>query len=166
MSRRRPARGGPVLVALALLVAPTQGRACLTEGEAAALVAAVIVVPSDIGTLVTSDGPRFVLGWSGQFPFPDHGRHRAFFGASWAPGGPYAVEGRFGYRYAPGRVFGGLGLALDGRGASWAPELGVNLVPRHWEAESFKVHLLVRGQLAPALDQVRGVGLLLGWTIF
>ncbi len=173
MSRRRASGvAGSLAAALTvLLLAPGRARACISEGAGIALATGFLLAPSEIGTLVTSDGPRFTLGWSGQYPFPDHERHRFIFGVNWVPGGPHAVEGRFGYRYAPGRVFGGLGLALDGhgtfgQGAAWSPELGVNLVPRHWESESFKVHLLVRGELAPAFDQVRGVGVLLGWTIF
>lgn len=157
--------GVGILVAALLLLAPARARACISGGELVVLGLGLLIVPSETGTLVTNEGPRYVLGWSWQVPV--HGdQHRLVGGVSWIADAPHAVEGRLGYRYAVGRLFGGLGVSVDGQGSAWSPELGINLLPRHGDDGSLKVHLLVRGQIAPELNQFRGVSLLVGWTAF
>jgi hypothetical protein len=68
-----------------------------------------------------------------------------------------------------------LGGTLSGDGYTWSPELGVQFAhwrfqnpydygtPFHYENEN-SFHLLVRAELAPAFDRLRGVTLLFGWS--
>lgn len=122
-----------------------------------------LILPSEVGATLTAD-PHFLLGWSWQIPLGE--TQRFVGGVSWLPDADGRhVQGRLGYRFAPGRVFGGLGISIDNAGVTWSPELGVNLVPIQDISKSGGVHLLLRGEIAPGLNQFRGGSLLLGWTI-
>ncbi|HLK89071.1 MAG TPA: hypothetical protein VKZ18_04200 [Polyangia bacterium] len=137
----------------------------LTADEVLAVGAPLFLIPSEAGARIIDGRGQFVLGWSGQLPIREH--HHIVLGLTLDPsGGSHEVEARVGYRYgglAP--LFGGLGAALDGAGVTWSPELGINLLPWQELSKSGGVHLLVRGEIAPALNQFRAVTFLLGWTI-
>jgi hypothetical protein len=155
-----------VIVGLAAVRSSPAHAQVPSEGYFIALGAAASIIPSETGLLVTDDGPRFVLGWSLGVPVAD--KHHIVGGFNWVPdGGRHDVEGRLGYRYAPGRAFVGFGVALDPAGPTWSPEIGFNFIP--WrgidDADNAGVHLLIRAEIAPELNQVRGATVLLGWTI-
>jgi hypothetical protein len=135
---------------------------------AIALGTAAIIAPSETGLLVTSDGPRFVLGWSWQVPVTGSFRHLVVGGFNLVPdGGDHRFEGRLGYRFAPNRLFGGLGVAgFYGTGPSWSPEVGVKIARWDNDIPSAAVHLLARAEIAPELDRIRGASILLGFTFF
>ena len=54
----------------------------------------------------------------------------------------------------------------DVDGPAWSPELGVKVARWEGDNDNAAVHLLVRAQIAPELNQVRRAGLLLGFTFF
>lgn len=121
--------------------------------------------PSELGVIVT-DAPHFGLGWSLQIPDPEAKEHRLVVGLNVIPdGGPHDVQGRVGYRFAPGRIFGGLGISFDHTQETWSPELGVNLVSRKTYGPGGGLHILARAEIDPELSQLRGGSLLLGWTL-
>ena len=129
---------------------------------------AAIIAPSETGVLVASDGPRFVLGWSWQVPVTGSFRHFVVGGFNLVPdGGDHRFEGRLGYRFAPNRLFGGLGIAgFYGTGPNWSPEIGVKIARWGNDNPATAVHLLARAEIAPELNQIRGASLLLGFTVF
>ena len=142
-----------MVAALSLAIAPARAEACASEeGEFVGIGTALLLIPSEIGTLVTAGSLRFVLGWSGQYPFPNHERHRVILGMNWIPGDPDKIEGRLGYRYAPGRMFGGLGVALDGE-TDDVVALNAFLAQGVCEAVGFRIELTV-GQ--PLLARYHG----------
>ena len=116
---------------------------------------AALIAPSETGVLVTSDGPRFVLGWSWQVPVTGSFRHLVVGGLSWVPdGSDHHVEGRLGYRFAPNRLFGGLGIAgFDHAGPTWSPEIGVKIARWGNDNPATAVHLLARAEISPELNQ-------------
>ncbi len=136
----------------------------LTTQEVLTVGAPLFLIPSEVGARIIDGHGQFVLGWSGQLIIREH--HHVVGGLTLDPGGgSHELEARLGYRYGPGPLFGGLGVALDGAGLTWSPELGVNIIPAQGISKSGGVHLLVRGEIAPALNQARAVTFLLGWTL-
>ena len=160
-----------MLAAAAIALAPSAraeppASLSVPDGVLFGLGTAALIVPSETGVLVTSDGPRYVLGWSWQVPLAQSFRHLGVGGLNWVPsGGDNRVEGRLGYRFAPNRLFGGLGIAINGAGPTWSPEIGVKVLRSADDTTAAAVHLLVRAEIAPELNQVRGATVLLGWTI-
>lgn len=142
---------------------PSEGE--LTTQEVLTVGAPLFLIPSEAGVRVLDGRGQFVLGWSGQLIIREH--HHVVGGLTLDPGGgSHELEARLGYRYGGlGPLFGGFGVALDGAGLTWSPELGVNIIPAQGISKSGGVHLLVRGEIAPALNEVRAVTFLLGWTI-
>ncbi len=167
-ARRRARRAG----CLALIgLAATAARPARASGhlppicEVCSFAIPALFFPSELGVVVT-DAPHFGLGWSLQIPDPEAMEHRLVAGVNVLPdGGAHDVQGRIGYRFAPGRVFAGLGLSFDRTRESWSPELGVNLLSRKTYGPGGGLHLLARAEIAPALNQLRGGSLLLGWTL-
>jgi hypothetical protein len=139
------------------------------EGSTTAIVTALLL-PSEIGTFVTDGDVDFMFAWSWQVALSPacHSRLAAEFEV--LPTDPHPVRGRLGYRYGTRYFLGGLGGTLSGAGFTWSPELGMQFA--HWrfwnaagEENENSFHLLVRAELAPAFDGLRGVTLLLGWNI-
>jgi hypothetical protein len=139
----------------------------VSEKEVAALMGVLVVAlvaPAHVGAdlQVAGDLPtRVVVGWSYQFPldgrlFDEHSRHRVVAGGDLLIRGGVDGRGRFGYRYSTHWLFGGAGVSVTGKGPAFSPEAGVKFAP---------LHLLVRGDIEPDFQRVRGVTIALGWSL-
>jgi hypothetical protein len=130
------------------------------------ILAAIILLPSDVGVFLPGWGPDLALGWSYQIPFTPNHRHRFMLGLDLIPTSDsdrWRMRG--GYRYLYGSVFAGLTAAYarekDERSdPTWSPELGV----RVGDNGAF-AHLLARAEIPMSFDGFRGVALLLGWDM-
>ena len=172
MRRRRATGLGSMLAAAAIATLAPSAHADasafpMPDGTIVAEGIAALIAPSETGLLVTGEGPRFVLGWSWQAPVTQSYRHLVVGGLNLVPdGGNHRFEGRLGYRFAPNRLFGGLGIAgFDRAGPTWSPEIGVKIARWGNDTPATAVHLLARAEIAPELNQIRGATVLLGWTI-
>lgn len=152
------------------------------DAYAPLLVLLVIVgaaIPSELGTATNDDlsAGRFDLGWAYQIP-THWDRHRIIGGVDhvFMPIGEVPRwRGRIGYRYDRRYLIAGLAASIDSDGFGWSPEVGIKFLhfkdppppTSHPEVPTDpSLHLLVRANLAPALDRFRGVTVLLGWSIF
>ncbi|HEY7372815.1 MAG TPA: hypothetical protein VIF57_11685 [Polyangia bacterium] len=138
-----------------------------------------LFAPSDAG--VTMSDPttaRALIGWSWQLPLklfasrlPDSlVNHRIVPGFDLVPGAGAGASwrGRLGYRYDRSHVFGGAGVDANGGSLNLSPEIGVKFLHVREEpaaAVDMSLHLLARGEIAPASGQLRAVTFLLGWNL-
>jgi hypothetical protein len=152
-----------------LAVTPRPARACPGEGAILAILAAGILVPSELGSEVTSGAGGNVapvIGWAYQVPL-DHflreSRHRLALAVDWTPGGAGVdARARVGYRYVRGPLELGLGVSTGPDRIRLSPELGVGLGK---VGGDFGLHLRLRAEAAPTSPRdVRGV-VTLGWSI-
>jgi hypothetical protein len=180
---RRAALAGALLLCLSTRPAHASGHMPNALGEQTPLIVVVMVLalvaPSEIGVVfpqhVGQNGADFALGWSWQIPIPvgpgklAESRHHLVGGFDYLPADDSShLHGRAGYRYDRRYWFAGLAAGIDGDGFSWSPEVGIkflNALPPT-EAVSPSLHLLVRADVAPGLDSLRSVSVLLGWSIF
>jgi hypothetical protein len=128
-----------------------------------------IIFPTEIGTFVSGQGANFVFGWSWQIPISLDLHSRIAASVDVAPGSDqHSLRGRVGYRYGGHYVFGGLGGSFASDGNAWSPELGVKFLhwPKDGSACENAFHLWARAEIAPSLDRLQGVTLLLGWNVF
>jgi hypothetical protein len=138
--------------------------------ELALVVVGALVLPSDVGTDIPATGEsraRVVVGWSYQVPlgsWKGELHHRAVFGADLLFVGGFGGRGRVGYRYATQWLFAGAGVSATGDGPTWSPEVGVKFA-HLVKGESQSLHVLVRGEVAPDLQQLQGATVLLGWNL-
>jgi hypothetical protein len=162
-------------VALWLVLAMLAARPLFASGHSAtgydssALFAAGAALPSETGALLDGRAAHFVVGWSWQVPVTATFRHRVVSGFNWIPGGDdHRWEGRLGYRFGSRNFFLGAGASLEHAGVTWSPEVGVRLLPGlHGDPQlDPAAHVMVRAEVAPAFDALRGVTILLGWTAF
>ena len=127
------------------------------------------LLPHDVGALISEAGGDLDLGWTIQVPLLV--RHRIAASLDWSPTSyDHRVRGRLGYRVATRYPFFGFGGSLDRSGATWSPEIGVRLAfdegERRLDQASGAPHILARADLAPKLDALRGVSVLVGWSLF
>jgi hypothetical protein len=148
------------------------------DGKLILALGAVFLLPSEVGVAIRgadASSASFVLGWSWQVPisecFGEHTQHHRLVGAvdlllSNADGADW--RGRFGYRYARRWAFGGVGVGVDGAGASLSPELGVKFAHHNASSDDIdtSLHLLARAEIAPDTGHVRGATILVGWNLF
>ncbi|HEY6476500.1 MAG TPA: hypothetical protein VI456_07940 [Polyangia bacterium] len=145
-----------------------------SPGMVIGIVAVALLVPSEFGASIpTHDadaGTEFVLGWAWQAPVPPSepaSHHRIVAGIDYLPTADgNHVRSRIGYRYDRRHLFAGLAVGVEHQGFLWSPEIGAklfNLAPAS-KPFSGSVHLLVRGDVAPRVDALRGVTVLLGWS--
>jgi hypothetical protein len=132
-----------------------------------------LLLPSEVGAFLSDDDVDFMFAWSWQIPLSPACHSRLATELEVLPTDSHPVRGRLGYRYGTRYFLAGLGGTLSGAGYTWSPELGVQFA--HWrfvglwdipgtENEN-SFHLIVRAELAPAFDGLRGVTLLLGWNV-
>jgi hypothetical protein len=137
------------------------------------LLLVALVAPSELGAGYFPDrNPQPVIGWSWQLPLPpgqpEQRAHRVVGGLDYLPdGGDTRVRGRVGYRYDRRHVFVGLAASLDHQGLGWSPEIGVKFL-HLVEHDSIdpSLHLVIRGNIAPALDGLRSLSVLFGWNLY
>lgn len=181
MHTRHPGVSITAVGGLLIVLAPAAAKADppafpVDENVALAVGAAALLVPAEVGVAVptaNASTANFVLGWSWQLPislwFPDSTtHHRIVAGVDLLPhSGGADWRGRLGYRYGTRWVFGGVGVGLDGAGASFSPELGVKFAHAedHDSDIDMSLHLLTRAEITPA-SGVRGATILLGWNLF
>lgn len=164
------------LIAASLVVVSEPARASghvagppFSSGTAAAIAVPLLILPSDIGTLVDSAGMNFAMGWSLQIPISSSFRHRIAGGLDWVPGSEgHHFRGRIAYRYGLRYFFTGLGPAFDHAGTTWSPELGVKFAHAESADEQIdlSLHIVVRADIATALDRIRTVTIFFGWNVF
>jgi hypothetical protein len=138
------------------------------------VLAAGALLPSEAGaTMTTTSDPRAkaVLGWSWQLALGDDlfdaaRRHHLVGGVNLLPGpGGKSWDARLGYRYSLGDLFVGAGPAVGARGISLSPEVGFKFAHGYnFYSIDPALHVLARADVAP--DGLRGVTLLLGWSVF
>jgi hypothetical protein len=154
---------------------PGYERPLILVGAVVILVVA-LVAPSELGAAYfPARNPQPVIAWSWQVPLPpsEQGQqeprgHRVVGGIDYLPdSGDTRVRGRLGYRYDRWHMFVGLAAALDHQGFGWSPEIGVKFL--HHERPGPidpSLHLVIRGNIPPAVDGLRGVSVLLGWNLY
>jgi hypothetical protein len=181
MHTREAGRWIAVVGGLLMVLAPAAAKAdgpFVPDGKLLLALGAAFVLPSEVGVAIpTADASSasFVLGWSWQVSvsecFGEHTQRHRLVGAvdlllSNADGADW--RGRFGYRYGRRWAFGGVGVGVDGAGASLSPEMGVKFA--HYNDANRDIdtslHLLARAEIAPETGHVRGATILLGWNLF
>jgi hypothetical protein len=177
MSRGSPRTG--IAAALGLLALSLSGEARADGWDGAVLGGLGLFAPADGGVTMTDPTTgHAVIGWSWQIPlkvfavrYPDSLlHHRIVPGFDLVPGaGPGASwRGRLGYRYDRSHVFGGAGVDANGPSLNLSPEIGVKFLHVREEPDAavdMSLHLLARGEIAPASGHLRAVTFLLGWNL-
>jgi hypothetical protein len=136
------------------------------------VLAVAVVAPAHVGVHVQPDGDlptRIVVGWSYQFPLDDrlfghHSHHRVVVGGDLLLRGGVDGRARLGYRYSTRWLFSGAGVAVTGAGPTFSPEVGVTFAHAD-KGRAPSLHLLVRGEIEPDFQRVRGVTMALGWNL-
>jgi hypothetical protein len=165
-------RIGVAGVALAAVLSVSGRAAANCAGpELIPIAAAVALAPSEAGASIATDGQsrsKGLIGWSYQVPVghmkPDDemSRHRVVAGFDLLLGnGGAGARGRVGYRYDTGRLLVGAGPAIDHRGLTLSPEVGVKFL--HMESNGPSLHAIARAQVGES--GLQGVTVMLGWNI-
>jgi hypothetical protein len=142
----------------------------LSDSSAAAAIGIpLMLLPGEIGSLLSDKEAAFDLGWSWQMPVTSSFRHRIAGGLDWVPGShDHRFRGRIGYRFGLRHFFTGIGPAFDHSGATWSPEFGVKFAhsTKIDQQIDFSLHVVVRADIATAVDQFRALTVLFGWNAF
>jgi hypothetical protein len=187
--RSRARRSLAAVLVLAFLGAATPAYADFPSGSRILGFGALgLLAPSEAGALIRDERGDFVFGWSWQIPLtifvlllreesirmgepPPRWlmNHRFIGGVEVLPTASDGhVRGRLGYRFGTHHFVAGFGGTLAARGNTWSPELGVRFLhsTRRVKDDAWDpcMHILVRPEIAPAFDGLRGVTVLLGWT--
>jgi hypothetical protein len=163
------------LLAASLVSVPKPARASghvagppFSSGTAAAVAVPLLILPSDVGTLVDSTGVHFGMGWSLQIPLSASFRHRIVGGLDWVPSSEdHHFRGRIAYRFGLRHFFTGLGPTKDHAGATWSPEIGVKFAHAEGADErqiDLSLHMVVRADVATTFDHLRTVTIFFGWN--
>lgn len=130
------------------------------------------VFPHDVGIIfprVALDEPTLNLGYTLQFPVTENRRHRVVAGLDLNPmWDGHRARGRLGYRFGWRYPFFGFGMVADKTGFAFAPEVGVRLTSSEapLDRPDFAAHVIVRADVPVAVDELRAVSVLLGWSLF
>jgi len=130
------------------------------------------LLPHDIGIVfprVALSEPTLSLGYTLQIPVTENRRHRVVGGLDLNPMWEgHRARARLGYRFGWRYPFFGFGTVADKTGFAFAPEVGVRLTSSGspLDQPEFAPHIIVRADIPVAVDELRAVSVLLGWSLF